>query len=756
MDDIDISIRTVEQQIKDTEAKITKVENEIKLAESKAEGAADQGDRSYWRKKEEHLRKEKEDLRKKEEHLRKEKEDLRKKEEQLRDERKRREEQGTRTTDLPPFDVSKYKVTFPELEVNDVFLSMQGRVQQVQQLKKILDNLKSASKHEIVVLSTARGMGKTFFLKKVVFEDIDALKQARQVGRIISTEAQNCFTQFIGANVSLFDNFWQCLIAHHLVGLFRETKVNGVNFRYLSLTEVLRIKTQLIQSNQLEQLIHKITSSHLSEAVQLLMEYTNSAFNTKNTSKPVFLLDNAHVFARQFLQDRPSTLDQSLNHTLLSSLLSLLGPSRIPCIVACTNDGKLDILAEYSNIRPRYIRLTPLTFDEIDKMGMEMIGHFNEENKTSVQWKPLAQHDQDDRIVVICHSCQIPRFVKIGITSWYDGQKNLSLVSSWMDDFFITARDYYSDACLAIMNYSVDQFALLLLSCHVSLITTTVPGTTLLWKDLTTMSLVFPYNDNYVIPIFLWERLDREVTGNHNWEKATIQAVTDRWNAVNEKITLIVPGISLSDLTINPQEWWSLALNNYNMGIKWEKLLCASLATQYQLISPPPGQYIQLSKIYQMTTSQSNSQTKQLLDQIFVNFQSGVISPNTEQFGIDDVLTAVISNRKCHNAHHDIILHARPRNVTVQCKNSLSAPEPSDIIKQLNTCPLLWFFPGLQVDGVSPKKYRVDEVVNAMNEGRLAFLSGAGCVSPMNMRLLQSFKQIVRAISSIVTTSLME
>jgi len=62
---------------------------------------------------------------------------------------------------------------------------------------------------------------------------------------------------------------------------------------------------------------------------------TNIAFSTNDQSKPVFLLDNAHILARQEL-GQVSKANPSLKHTVLSFLITLIAPYRPPCIVAGT------------------------------------------------------------------------------------------------------------------------------------------------------------------------------------------------------------------------------------------------------------------------------------------------------------------------------------------------------------------------------------------------------------------------------------
>jgi hypothetical protein len=64
---------------------------------------------------------------------------------------------------------------------------------------------------------------------------------------------------------------------------------------------------------------------------------------------------------------------------------------------------------------------------------------------------------------------------------------------------------------------------------------------------------------------------------------------------------------------------------------------------------------------------------------------------------------------------------------------------------------LLWFYIGRdEDDNRPPVEYQVDEVERAIVEGRLAFLSGAGCASPLVLDYLILMKKLVKHDISII------
>lgn len=93
---------------------------------------------------------------------------------------------------------------------------MLGREQQVQIVTKVMAG-STASKMEVLVISSSRGMGKTFFMKKLSRLRGGPLAPARNLGRIVSIECDaaskvlicdekyhnNCYFAFMRMLISL-------------------------------------------------------------------------------------------------------------------------------------------------------------------------------------------------------------------------------------------------------------------------------------------------------------------------------------------------------------------------------------------------------------------------------------------------------------------------------------------------------------------------------------------------------------------------
>ena len=75
-------------------------------------------------------------------------------------------------TEFPPFDASTYQLSFPLLEAKngEMYLTLLGRDDVVQAINNIIIYVPSneaiqAPKYSPIIISTSRGMGKTFLLK---------------------------------------------------------------------------------------------------------------------------------------------------------------------------------------------------------------------------------------------------------------------------------------------------------------------------------------------------------------------------------------------------------------------------------------------------------------------------------------------------------------------------------------------------------------------------------------------------------------
>jgi len=197
------------------------------------------------------------------------------------------------------------------------------------------------------------------------------------------------------------------------------------------------------------------------------------------------------------------------------------------------------------------------------------------------------------------------------------------------------------------------------------------------------------------------------------------------------------------------------------MGELWEDLVVASLMAMYTIarISLNKDSVLFINMYYLPATSKAYN----VIKDIRVNLSRGICYPENEA-SVETVSSEdcqIYFNKNIHNAHHDIILPAKPVNLAIQCKNSLSIPTAISIESQLKKDPpkntkekkrsskkdppketieemddrdsfkLLWFYVGSDDSSAgSPADYRSNEIFDAIRFQQLAFLSGRGCCSP--------------------------
>jgi len=277
---------------------------------------------------------------------------------------------------------------------------------------------------------------------------------------------------------------------------------------------------------------------------------------------------------------------------------------------------------------------------------------------------------------------------------------------------------------------------------------TLTSGTQLKWDDLVHGAFVFPYLEQHVVPLYLWINIS---TSNIPTAWFPLSNLQNKWAAVVSELSKLVPGVSLDDLALNISTWWTQSLSLATLGSAWEKLVAASLAAKYKLLSiaNPTTDGLKLSQLYEID---KEGQAFKLLDQTKVDLQYGVICPDKEVLVGDAVEKAVNWNKNIQNAHHDLVLYG-PTNVAVQCKNSFNPPDSATISRQLDAvAPILWFYLGAKEDeeGWLPKKFRTPSVVDAIAEQQIGFLSGAGCASSLSIDLVLLLKKLTKKLVKIL------
>ncbi len=132
---------------------------------------------------------------------------------------------------FPPFDSSTYQVSFPLLEAmnGEMYLTLLGRDHVVQEINDIAVYVPSniaicAPKYSPVVISTSRGMGKTFLLKMIAMQRVkqelkcSKIEQPISCGRILSFDVSK--HEYDIQNVEGIQSFFTQLMVHYLCRLF--------------------------------------------------------------------------------------------------------------------------------------------------------------------------------------------------------------------------------------------------------------------------------------------------------------------------------------------------------------------------------------------------------------------------------------------------------------------------------------------------------------------------------------------------------
>jgi Cdc6-like AAA superfamily ATPase len=250
--------------------------------------------------------------------------------------------------DMPSFQPSKYSLEFPFFETKDIdnHIDILGRDDLIKKVNSIMHNRLNKDKYWPVIISTSRGMGKTFFLKKYGMQQIkdhlktDIVGHAITTGRILSFD----FVKHPNAiqNENDVYSFFPRLMVFFLCRIFSGKQVDGINFdRIMSFDKVATASGQQLKFKRW--LLKWQTSNAVEEMIDEYIRLTNIAFGTTHNSPPVFLLDEIQIL-RDLTNVKSSFLRDGTpqNHSLLSLLLTQLAGKLKPiCICTGTNNGKI-------------------------------------------------------------------------------------------------------------------------------------------------------------------------------------------------------------------------------------------------------------------------------------------------------------------------------------------------------------------------------------------------------------------------------
>ena len=241
--------------------------------------------------------------------------------------------------DMPPFQPSNYSLEFPFFETKDSdnHLDILGRDDVIKKINSIMDNRTNKDKYLPVVISTSRGMGKTFLLKKFGMQHIkdhlktDIIGQAVASGRILSFDF-NKHPNAIQNEKDIF-SFFTRLMIFFLCRIFAGTQVDGINFEeILSFNDVTRFIGKQVRFNEW------LVTWRLSGTERMIDQYiplTNNSFGTTYNAPPVFLLDEIQNLCGPTNVRSPFQKDGIFQmHSKLSLLLLRLAASSSPFVFA--------------------------------------------------------------------------------------------------------------------------------------------------------------------------------------------------------------------------------------------------------------------------------------------------------------------------------------------------------------------------------------------------------------------------------------
>jgi hypothetical protein len=582
-----------------------------------------------------------------------------------------------------------------------------------------------------VVISTSRGMGKTFLLKKLALQHVGPhlksplIADAFKLGRVLSFD----FVKQPNAIQKEDDvyTFFPRLMIFYLCRILADSQVDNINFEA---TEFRSVMTHSGEQPNFNNWLQKVRRYDTESMMQEYIRLTNIAFKANNNapiSPLVFLLDEIQLLCI------PTSVASRYSkvHSRLSLLLTqLAGKIKPLCVCTGTNSGKIISITEKSAILPQVISLTPLVQDYFE-YWTQLTAYAKQKDTNTLHVQMDTDKDLIDALVYA--SYQIPRLLFLAHTTWFEGRRKGSAENRlfFIQQFEQQAIDYYDEMVHILKLYNVKTIAHIILACGVHWkvrdVYSNVPGTETTWSELIEKSLIFPYLDDcYLFPFSLiWNvALSPDTTNN----KAEIETLCSQ----------LVSNLDVRDIFLSYDIL--CAWENYNFGVGFETLFASSLAVKYYLVSlaTKSSEFHPFTAIYDVDSSEKSYK---ILEKFAVNFSQGISLPETEAFvNSVDSICAVIHNKKIHNAHHDIILpstvNGKKVNIAVQAKASFDLSSKKTVEKQLCVSPhvqdqvqlLLWLYLGEE---------------NKENMYRdVAFLDGSGCCNGLALDFFILIKKL--------------
>jgi hypothetical protein len=577
------------------------------------------------------------------------------------------------------FDPLDYNITFPFFQSNgESYLNLLGRDDVVKQINTIVlpdpnNRLARRQKYWPIIISTSRGMGKTFLLKMIGMQKMKAelknvlIEEAGSCGRILSFDFAKDATAI--QNVDHVESFFPRLMVYFLCRLFDGKQVDGINFEEIMLFG--NVNTFVGRQSKFNNWIKKWIIASADGMMDEYIRLTNIAFAVDPTTEcfktpPVFLLDEVQSLCKPTDIISKVANDCVKKHTLLSLLLTQLATNHRPiCICTGTNNGDIISITEMSAIIPQVYSLTPLVNDYWE-YWTEMTEYFNQKRSEPIK----MDHDTDLITCLVYASYQIPRLLLIAHQVWFAlRQRSCQNREYFIQNYQLEAIKYYKEMGTALTKFTVKDLSHIILCCSVHFSVTNlsscVPGTDIQWNSLIQQSLIFPYLENcYLFPFTLVWSEDPTVSAT---TKSTLEVIK---RGVEEYCKQVVRNLNIKDLFISFDFICSRDL--YHVGILYESLFVSSLAVKYyvwRLSNTSSNTLVPFSDLYDFGGAESET-SQSLLGNFQLDLSEGIFYPQIEAFVNDDLPLAVIHNLNNHNAHHDIILSTNLGCIPVSVKAS--------------------------------------------------------------------------------------
>jgi hypothetical protein len=210
---------------------------------------------------------------------------------------------------------------------------------------------------------------------------------------------------------------------------------------------------------------------------------------------------------------------------------------------------------------------------------------------------------------------------------------------------------------------------------------------------------------------------------------------------VATEISQIVPGLNPAHLVVDLANWVAKIPSLLHLGQIWENLVASSLVVKCKLLMLQHE--VEEVSFKVVNPLEQGSQAANLIDRYQLRL-SRIKIPEEETTEDSEVFhDTLYMNTKIQTARWDAVVGAMPHRLFLQDKFTLKPPFSAEIEPQLpQDRDLLWIFPSYDEDGAeAPRDFKSGLVRDAIKNGRIAFLSGAGFINPLTLDVVILLKK---------------